>query len=518
MRIRTTGLLLASILLITPTLAANAADDENVNAQGLFESGNAAFRTGDYASALVNYNDAMLNGKSTPRLFYNMGLTHYRLGQYAQAESAFMAAADDARLAALAYYQLGILADKNGDSSAAEEWFQRARNRAESPKLRQMSLHALGVVGVPQSSFESSFSAGIGYDDNAFRSPNDSYIDLSQDPPVPVVPVVQSGTYVPIRFNAAYINPFSTRSQFVGSYRHEGYYYTDSALENADRTDHQIHLGMERDLGTDWSSAEQFSFAAIVRSHSETNFDRDDGLDRFDDGSSISQRYDYLSVGAEFELKNRIGRNRFELDGGFTVRDYEDVPTASSYDMTTYWFGSEFKMPLGTNTRLKLGYRYHVRDYDERHSRDEDGNGSSQNPTIEYTYNTLEAGIRQRFSDIFVAELIYLYTTRDDEYVGYNDYTKDKIYLKLYFDFSDKFAASIRIDSRDQQYDNAFAFDDPTQPQKEYQEVQVSASALYQFTDRLSLRFDIKQEEIESSDARGEYDRLRSSLGVNWEF
>ena len=515
---RTTGLLLTSILLIAPYLAANAAADEAANAQSLFESGNAAFRTGDYASALVNYNDAMLNGKSTQRLFYNMGLTHYRLGQYVQAESAFMAAADDAGLAALSYYQLGVLAEKTGDSSEAAEWFTRARNRAESPKLRQMSLNALGVVGVPQSSFESNFSAGIGYDDNAFRSPHESYIDLSQDPPILVVPVVQSGTYVPIRFNAAYINPVSKRSQFVGSYRHEGYYYTDSALENADRMDHRISLGMERDLGTDRSSAEQFAFAATVRSHSETNFDRDDGLDRFDDGSSIAQRFDYLAVGAEVQLKNRIGRNRFELDGGLTIRDYDDVPTASSYDMTTYWLGGEFKMPLGTNTRLKLGYRYHVRDYDERHSRDEDGNGSSQNPTIEYTYSTLEAGIRQRFNDVFVAELVYLYTTRDDEFESYNDYTKDKIRLKMYFNFSDNFAASIKLDIRDQQYDNAFAFDDPTQPQKEYQEVQVSATALYRFTDRLSLRLDIKQEEIESSDPRGEYDRLRSSLGVNWEF
>jgi len=518
MRLRTGGLLLIDIMLIAPSQAAYAANGDAVNAQSLFENGNAAYRTGDYSSALANYNDAMVNGKTSPRLFYNMGLTHYRLGQFSQAESAFMESVNDAGLAALSYYQLGVLARKSGDFNGAAVWFTRSRNRAESSKLREMSMKALETVEVPRSAFVSNFSAGYGNDSNAFRTPHEPYIDLSQVPPVPVVPVVQSGTYVPIRFNASYINPVSRRSQFVGSYLHRGYYYTDAALENADIIDHRVSIGMARDLGSGRSSAEQFTFATVLRSHSETNFDRDDGLDRFDDGESISQRYDYLSIGAEFELKNRIGTYRYELDGGLTIRDYEDVPTASSYDMTTYWFGGVLKIPLTRKARLKFGYQYHARDYDERHARDENGNGSSQNPTLSYRYSTLEAGIRQRFNDVFVTELSYFYTVRDDEFEGYNDYTKQKIRLKMIFDFSDKFAASIRIDTRDQQYDNAFAFDQPGQPQKEYQEFQISASALYQLTERLSFRADVKQEAIESSDPRGEYDRSRTSIGINWEF
>ena len=100
MRIRTSGLLLISILLIAPSQAANAAAGDAVDAQSMFKSGNAAFRSGDYSSALANYNDAMANGKNSPRLFYNMGLTHYRLGQYSLARSAFMESANDAGLAA----------------------------------------------------------------------------------------------------------------------------------------------------------------------------------------------------------------------------------------------------------------------------------------------------------------------------------------------------------------------------------------------------------------------------------
>ena len=516
MRTRTPVLHLCGLVLIATSLTANAAEADT--GQDLFDSGNVAFRSGDYSSALASYSDAMVNGKNSPRLFYNMGLTHYRLGQYSQAKWAFMESAKDDGLAALSYYHLGVLAEKEGDSKAAAEWFMRSRNGADGPKLRRMSERALETVGAPQSAFESSFSAGFGYDSNAFRTPDESYIDLSDEPPTAVVPIVQSGTYIPVRIKVAYDNPVSKRSSFVTSYWLRGDYHTDTELKNADETDHRLLIGMERDIGREKPTDGRFAFAAILRNHAETYFDRDDGLDRFDDGSSIADRYKYRSLGVEAELNNRIGRYRYVLEGGWEQRDYEDVPTASSYDLTTYWIVGEFKIPLDRKSRLKFAYRLYVRDFDERRSRDEDGNASFQNPTLSYTYNLFEAGIRHRFNKSLVAELIYIYTLRDDDFVGYNDYEKNKIRLEFILDGFDKFAASIKVDYRDQQYPNAFAFDNPTQAAKEYQEFQISAKAVYQFTDRFSLRAAIKQEAIESSDPRGEYDRTRSSIGVAWDF
>ena len=107
---------------------------------------------------------------------------------------------------------------------------------------------------------------------------------------------------------------------------------------------------------------------------------------------------------------------------------------------------------------------------------------------------------------------------RSDEFVGYNDYTKSKIRLKSTFDLTDRLHASIRVTYRDQQYSNAFAFDVPGQPSKEYQEIEVMAAAEYQFTDHFSLRADVGQEVVESSDPRGEYDRTRAAIGVKWGF
>lgn len=513
---RFSGLVLASLILGATLLTPSPAVADPVAAQAAFDRANAAFRSGDYEAALADYNEALAGGKDSPRLFYNMGLAHYRLGQYSQAQWAFMEAQKDDRMAALAQYQLGVLAKREGDKRSAERWFKRSLNNADSPKLRLLSVRALEKIGAAQPRFESAFAAGLGHDSNAFRTPSEAYTDYSQEPPVPVDPVVQSGSYVPVRIRASYFNPISERSTFIASYRHRGDYYMDEALENADETDHRLRVGMERALGDGKSSSRQFSYLAEIRSHGETNFDRDDGLERFDDGASIADRYDYTGAGVRAELRNRIGRYRYEVDGGYAIRDYEDEPTASSYDLSDYWLHGAFKIPLANTTRLELAYKHHVRSFDERRARDLAGDASSANPTLEYQYDQLAIGLRHRISNGVVTELVYSLTNREDQYVGYNNYIKNKISFETTLELSDKFAAEVEIDYRDQQYDNAFAFDNPTQPAKEYQEFQFAASALYRFTEQLSLRVVLKQEEIESSDPRGAYDRLRADLSLYW--
>lgn len=508
----------ASVLALAMALAAPVAVGDAGDAQTAFDQGNTAFRNGDYSSALALYGDALARGKESARLYYNMGLAHLRLGQYPQARSAFMQSAQDPDLAALSYYQLGILAHEDGDSSSAEAWFERSASDAESSRLREKSLDALASIGSPRGELTSSISAGFGHDSNAFRAPRDSYIDYSADTPVPVDPIEQSGSYVPIRVGADYIRPVSKRSAWIAAYRHRGDYYTDKGLDNANVTDHQVSLGLKRYFDNSRSRARQIELNGFVRSHGETNFDRDDGLDRFDDGSSIADRFDYVGTGLELDLRNRAGRLRYEIEAGFSQRNYDDLPTTSSYDLQSHWAGASLKFPLATGSRLEFGYTHYVRSFDERRARDLTGDASSANPTLEYRYGMLEAGIRHRFSDLVVSELVYSFTARSDEFLGYNDYERDRIRLDTTIDVSDRLAARLRIDYRDQQYPNAFAFDDPTQPSKEYQDLELSARLLYQITSQLSLRANVEQEAVDSSDPRGAYDRLRTDLGLIWSF
>lgn len=518
MGFRSSGLAIASLILGITLLAPSPAVADTEAAQAAFEKANTAFRNDDYAGALAGYNDALNLGKDSARLFYNMGLAHYHLGQYSQARWAYTEAAKDRRVAALAYYQLGVLANREGDKASAENWFKRSRAEADSPRLRRLSVQALETIGAPPPRFESRISIGFGHDSNAFRTPANAYVDESVDPPVLVVPVERSGSYVPLRIGASYVNPVSDRSAFVASYRHRGDYYMDSAVSNADETDHRVRLGVDHALGGGTSSSQQFSYRAELRTHGETNFDRDDGLERFDDGLSIADRYDYVGAGLEAELKNRIGQIRYEIDGGFAMRDYDDTPTASSYDLSNAWLHGALKIPLARTTRLEIGYEFYLRSFDERRAKDEDGDSSASNPTLEYRYGTLELGLRHRWSERVVTELVYSLTDRKDQYVGYNDYSRDRINFEATVELSDRLAAEIEIDYRDQQYDNAFAFDNPTQPAKEYQDLQVEASVLYRLTDQLALRFDLRQDDIASSDPRGEYDRLRAGLSVYWDF
>ena len=514
---RASGRLIPGFLL-TLTLAATPAMGDTQAADTAFDMGNADFRDGNYARALTRYNEAMVEGKNTPKLFYNLGLAHYRLGQYAQARSAFTESANDDGLAALSYYQLGVLANRAGNKQEAEEWFRKSRKEAHSSRLRDLSTEALETIGAASSEFEVMLSAGFGHDSNAFRAPNDPYTDLSRNPPVAVVPIEQSGTFVPVRVGLAYTNPMSKRSKFIASYRHRGDYYTDSALDNANITDHQVTLGIQRYLGEGKSETRQLAADVFFRSHAETNFDRDDGLDRFDDGASIADRFDYNGVGAELSVKNSYGGSRYEFDAGFSQRDYEDVPTASPYDLNDFWLGGALKLPLGKSSRVKVGFHYQLRSYDERRARDASGDASFENPTLEYRYLIAGLGIRHRFNDRVVTELTYSYTSRDDGFVGYNDYTRDKIEWETTVGISDKLSANLELDYRDQQYPNAFAFDDPTQAQKEYQDLEISVGAEYRFTSQLSLRGEVRQDSVDSSDPRGEYDRLRTRLGVYWRF
>ena len=203
--------LITVVLVISAALSSNIAVADSAMAQRFFDDGNSAFRSGDFESALGHYSDAMFNGKQGSRLFYNMGLAHYHLGQYPQAQWAFEESSKDGELAALSYYQLGVVARRNGNLAEAADWFGRARDSAKSSKLRNQSRKALRVIGRSEPSSEYEFSAGFGHDNNAFRAPDEPYLDISQPIPTLEIPNPQSGAYVPIRASAKYSKSVSNQ-------------------------------------------------------------------------------------------------------------------------------------------------------------------------------------------------------------------------------------------------------------------------------------------------------------------
>ena len=328
----------------------------------------------------------------------------------------------------------------------------------------------------------------------------------------------QSGTDAPIRVREDYSKPVSALSSFIASYSFRGDYHTDIEPEHTNVTNHRLALGGERMIGSSESANRRIALAAVYSNQAEIKYERGEILDGFNNSQSITDQINFQSVGAEAGLENRIGKARFELNGGWEQRDYDDVSTASSDDMTMYWIGGDIEFPLSDNSRAKLSHQYYIRDYDEHRSRDSAGDVSISNPTREYQYNVFEAGLRHRFNSQFLAELTYNYTIRNDEFVGYNDYTRSKVRLTTTFDFTNRLRTRISFAYRDKDYPNAYAFNDPGQPHKENQELEVVAMAEFQINDRIFLQADFKQEAVDASDPRDQYDRTRTAIGVVWNF
>ena len=521
-------------ILVLLTVAAVPVIADESSAQEWFESGNEAYSRGDYEQALASYGNALTNGKDTSRLHFNMGLAHYNLDQYDLAEQAFIKSATDPELSALSYYTLGLVAKGRGDRPVAIRYFERSLLAASTEALRNKAKTALSVLGVEQyrevsdrsfasdrqSSFELDFSARAGYDDNLFRAPSLPYIDLS-DPLMPLVtPQAQSGFYVPLRIGADYANPIGRKSSFVWSYDYYGDLYVDSEFRDANISRHRLEFGGERMVGDSGSANRRLALSIVLKRHQETNLDRDDSLDRFDDDAdpqAISDRFTYTSGGAETDLRAGIGKHRLTIGAGGEVRRYGDVLAGSVYDLLMYWGKGDIRFAVSDNSRLIFGFEYFVRDFDERLSRDLAGVSSSGNPTLEYEYQAFEVSFRHRFSDFFRAQVAYYHTERTDLFVGYNDYTQDKFRLTTRFDFNDRLRTNLRFTWRDQEYPNAFAFDDPTQPMKTYDEFEIYATTEYEIADHFSIYGQVRIDDVGSSDPRGEYERTRAAIGFSWE-
>src|SRR5687767_8758548 len=67
----------------TPAAPALAAGAQSPGA--LFEAGNRAYETGDFAAALALYEQLLAQGLGSAELFYNLANTHYKLGTLGQA-------------------------------------------------------------------------------------------------------------------------------------------------------------------------------------------------------------------------------------------------------------------------------------------------------------------------------------------------------------------------------------------------------------------------------------------------
>lgn len=523
---------LATIALLAPVRHAQA-----MTAEQYFTDGNRLFRDDLYWAALLRYRQAGDAGLDTPLLHYNTGVAHFRAKQHIRARASLLNAVDDPSLRSVAQYNLGLNAWALGDFDEARRWFRTVRDQSQNRRLRKLAVVALARIRVATeeptdyevlveerrkkrefADLELRAHVGYGSDDNVFRSPDQPYADLA-DPNTPlVVPVVQSGAFVPVRLSAKYLINTLPFEGFYGAYRFAGRYYQDEGLENANEYLQELSFGSEYERDDEEKNRERRVHSAFtVAQHDEVYYDPDDGLARDVGGVDIDDRMNYLRYGPQ--LSARQSGERFSL--GINIKgqlwNYEDVETVPEYDHEYFLVGLYGQYKFSETSLLRLTTEFYSRRYGDRPSFDLDGRQRIGNPGIRYDYVSLGLRARQRITDSTWFGFDVERTERVDQHVGYNDYTLDSFGFEFHWGPGYRFDLELSGVYRLYDFPNAFAFHNPLAGNKTQESLDARLRASYRLTRRLSLIAEARLRETVSNDIRIQYERTRYVLGILWE-
>jgi len=504
-------------------------------ASELFADGNRLFRDDLYWAALLRYREAAAAGMDTPLLHYNTGIAHYKAGQYVRAREALEKAASYGPLAPISHYNLGLNALRLDDHEEALRWFRLAaaqEQRKDIARLAERAMRSIRDEGVPDqpdaesrvhireapkfTNLDFSFHAGIGMDDNVFRTPGEPYVDVS-DPnnPVQVTPEVQSGMFIPVSLLARYQVNALENEGFFGSYRFGGRFYNDATLNNADEYLHEVAFGSEFDRQEEDRGMHVFS-AFRIGQHKENYVDPDDGTERIVNGVDISDRMSYLRYGPEFWARKRIGRYTFGAKAAGQLWNYEDVLVVPEYDHEYWTMGLHTDIRFSPTSLLRLTGDYFTRRYGDRPSYELDGTQPLGNPPVRYDYLRFGIEARQRVTDGFWFGMGYERTDRDDQHAGYNNYVRDDYAVQLNLKLGNRFRLGTELHYLVYDYENAFAFHEPTAGRKTQETAIGSVSASYRISRSFEIIGEYYYRDVQSSDTRIDYTRGQALLALRW--
>ncbi len=364
--------------------------------------------------------------------------------------------------------------------------------------------------------------AGLGYDSNAYLAPSEPYIDYAPDPdPVPLtatVPVVHSGVFIPAGIRARYDGRAGRDSGIIADYAFDAALYPDSETSNADEYNHRLSVGLQKLLNKKGFREDTFTVAPYLKIHDKTYYDRDTGETKITNlGTDLSDRYSYRAIGVRAELDHETAALPHTLRADYAKLDYDEPkPTFTSYDHAYYRLGGDVDLRLARRMKVILSYDYYVRDYDERNARDLSG-ALVPGSTRKYTYNNIGASLRNSLIDHWVAYLDYELTDRTDDYVSYNDYTQNSYGIRVIYDNDQRVRVRARARWWERDYDNAFAFDDPTQARMTYDAIELALRGDYKLDKNYGVWAEFRSWDQDTTDLRYRYDRYQTMVGVRWE-
>jgi hypothetical protein len=362
---------------------------------------------------------------------------------------------------------------------------------------------------------------GIGFDTNAYRTPNGRYYDpRSGVGGMFINPDVQEGSFVPVRVDLGLDLPFSDRVAAKGKYTFDGSFYNDSKMNNADEQTHNASLGLEFAFIPEKKQRGTIYVGAVGKMRDKTYVDRDTGMPTITDVSEtdISGKYTYESVGGEIIVEKRFDAFRVAINGGYSEYTYDDPVVVSSNDKSRTSGGVDFSYDVTGDTRLKAGYSYTVDEFDERRPHELDGTSGPMNERVEYVFHDIGVGVKQSFGKKVDAYLDYHHIIRNDEYKEYYDYTKNTVDGKIVVKPIENLKLVAKAGYTKTDYPDAFAFDLPAYPGLEYEIVDAGFKAEYMFTENFGawIEYDYTQED--TTDLRYAYDRQMTMVGLRAEY
>jgi hypothetical protein len=304
-------------------------------------------------------------------------------------------------------------------------------------------------------------------------------------------------------------------TEFIFVYRLDGDFY-DTEFSNANRVSQRFSIGADIELDSKDDRRRWLDSAFFVRSHEETNFDPDDGLDRVLNGTDVSDRFEYRSAGTEVEYGHEFGRWDFGFDLNFERRQYKDTPLLPNYDHELFDTALGLGYRLNEKTGLSFDLRRYRRVYDERLARDLTGAILAANEFVEYDYRGVTFGVDRRLGRALTLEFDLTRLERIDDFVGYYDYERNTARLGAVYRPNPRLRVSAGIQSSAYDYPNAFAFNVPTGASLDLDTRMIDLQFEYAFTSKLALWASVSVDDISSTDPRYEYQRAVSAVGVRW--
>ncbi|HEY0665750.1 MAG TPA: hypothetical protein VGD24_06775 [Gallionella sp.] len=358
---------------------------------------------------------------------------------------------------------------------------------------------------------------GLGYDSNAFKAPSSSYIDLAAGNAV-VNPSAKSGFFVPYEVGAEVAKKSAQNVTLTGSAALDGSQYIGSGVTSASQYSVNLNGGAELVFARDGKAKNSLYGGAIIEKHNQVYVDHDSGADKTTaGGADISARYNYTSLGGEAKYRHGTGRIDYGFSGKLLMNDYDNPAGVNPLDHTYITIGADASMPVFAQASLSLNFDHSVRDYTNRHARDANGTLANANPLLVYTYDALGATLRKRFSTEWLAYFDVDLSQRADNFVGYNDYTQNRIGGRVLFEQgSIKGRVALHHWSRD--YPNGFAFDRPAGGSKTYSGNDLKVSAELAQGKNSAFWAELVYDSQTSTDLRYDYVRTVLMGGMNWKY